>query len=69
MGRDIVYNFSKERIKEALKRHDSRIGVANSLGCSPSYVTKLLNEVHKELKGLARWDKAKSDKNRIWGRY
>jgi hypothetical protein len=60
--------FTRAALEAALKKHSTRVAVANAIGCSPSYVNKML-EWNKDLKGLVRWTDVKRDKNKIWGKY
>ena len=62
----IKTKYERSQVEQALKKHDKRIDVALSLGCSPTYVNRLINETYRDLKHLAKW-KIKSKK--IWNSY
>jgi len=60
--------YTRAIVEAALKKHDTRVAVANSLGCSNTYVNTLL-EIYRDLKPLAKWKDIKVKKDKIWGRY
>jgi O-phosphoseryl-tRNA(Cys) synthetase len=61
-NRDRIY--TKEKVKAALEKHETRSAVALALDCSVSTVSRLIDKTFPDLKHLAKW-KAKSKK--IWG--
>jgi len=60
--------YTRAALEAALKKHDTRVAVANAIGCSPSYVNTML-DWNKDLKVLVRWTDVKKNKDKIWGRY
>ena len=64
-----MIKYSKKDVETALKKHSKRVDVANKLGCSPSHVSKLIDQTYRELGHLAKWREIKKEKNKIWGKY
>lgn len=60
--------YTRDIVEAALRKHDTRVAVANSLGCSNTYVNTLL-EIYRDLRFLAKWKDIKVKKDKIWGRY
>ena len=64
----VTLKYTRAMLWAALRKHDTRVAVANSLGCSNTYVNTLL-EIYRDLKPLAKWKDIKVKKDKIWGRY
>jgi hypothetical protein len=58
--------FTKEMVKAALEKHETRTAVALKLDCCPTTVNRLVDSVFPDLKHLAAW---KKKTKKIWGRY
>jgi len=59
--------YPRAAVEAALKRHEKRVDAAIAIGCSPSYLNKLLDENYRDLKHLAKWRGVK--KNKLWRWY
>ena len=54
MSRPCSRKYTKKQVSQALEKHPTREATANSLGCSPSGVTRLIDKVFPDLKHLAK---------------
>jgi hypothetical protein len=57
--------YTREKVKAALEKHETRAAVALALDCSVSTVSRLIDKTFPDLKWMARWKVFKSKK--IWG--